>query len=218
MRKCLFFVTVGALALSLFNTSCTIEKRRYMAGYHVDWNSNKKSTSKHDENKKYNSIDVASQTSVPEVKKNAMEPVFHQQTEGKSLSSSTPIAMAVVQQSPNKETNNSPTVLNTISKTQLMSKIKEFKKEQALFAAQHSARGSSGNQLIALILCFFLGALGIHCFYIGKRTKGTIQLIMCVAGVLLGVFGIGFYILYALGVWVLVDFIRLLIGDMGPGW
>ncbi len=50
--------------------------------------------------------------------------------------------------------------------------------------------------LIALLLCFFLGFLGIHRFYVGKIWTGVLWL---VTG---GIFGIG----------VVVDFVMLVLG------
>jgi len=62
---------------------------------------------------------------------------------------------------------------------------------------------SGGNsQLVALILCFFVGILGVHRFYLGDTLEGVIQLLTA------GVFGI----------WTLIDFIMLCTGDLGPGW
>lgn len=58
---------------------------------------------------------------------------------------------------------------------------------------------SSDEKIIAILLCFFLGGLGIHRFYLGYTTIGVIQLLT--AG--------------GCGVWVLIDFIRLVIGDLG---
>jgi TM2 domain-containing membrane protein YozV len=54
--------------------------------------------------------------------------------------------------------------------------------------------------LTAVLLCFFLGALGIHRFYLGYTWQGIVQLLT------LGGFGI----------WALIDFIRILIGDLKP--
>lgn len=50
--------------------------------------------------------------------------------------------------------------------------------------------------LPASLLCFFLGTLGIHRFYVGKVGTG-IAMILTLGG---------------LGVWTLVDFIMLLVG------
>ena len=54
------------------------------------------------------------------------------------------------------------------------------------------------SKLIAILLCFFLGSLGIHRFYLGYTIIGVIQMLT---------FG-GFLI------WVIVDLIRLIIGSL----
>lgn len=48
----------------------------------------------------------------------------------------------------------------------------------------------------ALLLCFFLGGLGIHRFYVGKIGTGILQIIT----------------LGGLGIWALIDFIMIVIG------
>ena len=53
-------------------------------------------------------------------------------------------------------------------------------------------------KLTTILLCFFLGSLGIHRFYLGYTLIGVIQLLT---------FG-GFLI------WVIVDLIRLIIGSL----
>jgi hypothetical protein len=53
---------------------------------------------------------------------------------------------------------------------------------------------SPKNLLAATLLCFFLGALGVHRFYVGKVGTGILQLVT-VGG---------------LGIWTLIDFIMLL--------
>ena len=54
------------------------------------------------------------------------------------------------------------------------------------------------SKLTAILLCFFLGVLGIHRFYLGYTITGVIQLLT---------FG-GFLI------WVIIDFIRLITGSL----
>lgn len=56
---------------------------------------------------------------------------------------------------------------------------------------------SEKSRLVALLLCIFLGGLGIHRFYVGKVGTGIIWILT------LGVFGIG----------SLVDFIMILCGS-----
>ena len=51
------------------------------------------------------------------------------------------------------------------------------------------------SKTTAILLCFFLGNLGIHRFYLRQTGMGILYLLTC------GIFGIG----------TLVDFIRLLI-------
>ena len=54
------------------------------------------------------------------------------------------------------------------------------------------------SNITAILLCLFLGGLGIHRFYLGYTLIGVIQLLT---------FG-GFLI------WAIVDFIRLIIGSL----
>lgn len=56
---------------------------------------------------------------------------------------------------------------------------------------------SERSRLVALLLCVFLGALGIHRFYVGKIGTGILWLVT------LGILGIG----------ALVDLIMIAIGD-----
>ena len=45
---------------------------------------------------------------------------------------------------------------------------------------QPFAAGAPKQWIVALLLAFFLGALGIHNFYLGYTTKGIIQLILTI--------------------------------------
>ncbi|MBZ2190427.1 TM2 domain-containing protein [Alcanivorax sp. JB21] len=50
--------------------------------------------------------------------------------------------------------------------------------------------------LPAFLLCFFLGVLGVHRFYVGKVGTGVLQLLT----------------LGGLGIWALIDFIMIIVG------
>lgn len=56
---------------------------------------------------------------------------------------------------------------------------------------------SPKSRLVALLLCFFLGAFGIHRFYVGKVGTGILMLLT---------FG-GF------GIWVIIDLVLIVAGS-----
>jgi len=56
---------------------------------------------------------------------------------------------------------------------------------------------SDKKRLVAFLLCWFLGALGVHRFYVGKTGSGVAQLLT--AG--------------GLGIWSLIDWIVILCGS-----
>lgn len=60
--------------------------------------------------------------------------------------------------------------------------------------------GEGKSQMIALILCIFVGVLGIHRFYLGYTMEGVLMLLT----------GGG------CGVWALIDLIRIITGDLKP--
>lgn len=68
--------------------------------------------------------------------------------------------------------------------------------------AENGKSSGDGNksQLVAALLCFFLGGLGIHRFYLGYTWQGIVQILT----------------LGGLGIWVLIDFIRILLGTLKP--
>jgi hypothetical protein len=80
------------------------------------------------------------------------------------------------------------------------SKVLAEKSVSKATASKSQKHEGSKSWLIALLLCFFLGGLGIHRFYLGYTWQGVVQLLT------LGGFGI----------WVLIDFIRIIIRDLQP--
>jgi TM2 domain-containing membrane protein YozV len=70
-------------------------------------------------------------------------------------------------------------------------KIKSIKK---------NTKTNGKGRTVAVLLCAFLGGLGIHRFYLGYTWQGVVQLLT--AG--------------GCGIWALIDFIRILTGDLQP--
>ena len=66
---------------------------------------------------------------------------------------------------------------------------------------QDEINASSKDWIVALLLCFFLGGFGIHRFYAGKIGTGILQLIT----------------LGACGIWTLIDFILIAVGNFTDG-
>jgi hypothetical protein len=65
----------------------------------------------------------------------------------------------------------------------------------------YAAMANSGkSQVTALILSIFLGSLGIPRFYLGYTWQGVVQLLT----------------LGGLGIWSLIDLIRIITGDLQP--
>ena len=56
---------------------------------------------------------------------------------------------------------------------------------------------SEKKRLVAFLLCFFLGSLGVHRFYVGKVGSGVAMI----------------FTLGGLGIWTLVDFIMIIVGS-----
>ena len=57
---------------------------------------------------------------------------------------------------------------------------------------------SDKQKLVAALLCFFLGVVGIHRFYLGYTTIGIIQI----------------FTLGGCGIWAFVDLVMILIGSL----
>lgn len=57
--------------------------------------------------------------------------------------------------------------------------------------------GSSKSKVAAILLCFFLGSLGVHRFYVGRVGTGILMLLT----------------LGGLGLWTLIDFIVIVCGS-----
>jgi TM2 domain-containing membrane protein YozV len=64
--------------------------------------------------------------------------------------------------------------------------------------AAAAAKVSDKSWVTTILLCFFFGAFGFHRFYLGKILTGILQLLT----------------LGGLGIWALIDFIRIIVGNL----
>lgn len=58
------------------------------------------------------------------------------------------------------------------------------------------ANVSPKSRLVTLLLCFFLGGLGVHRFYVGKMGTGLVMLLT----------------LGGCGIWYMIDLIMIIVG------
>lgn len=72
---------------------------------------------------------------------------------------------------------------------------------------------SSKERVVALLLCFFLGAFGAHRFYAGRTSSAVLMLILTALGWVTAIIGVGFVLIAAAYVWAFIDFIIILIGS-----
>jgi len=62
---------------------------------------------------------------------------------------------------------------------------------------ENPMKGEGKDWLTTLLLCFFLGFLGVHRFYTGHTGIGVVQLLT----------------LGGCGIWTLIDFIMIIVGN-----
>ena len=62
---------------------------------------------------------------------------------------------------------------------------------------QYQVQKSDKDFVATALLCFFLGVLGIHRFYVGKTVSGIVQLLT----------------LGGLGIWAMVDLVMIITGN-----
>lgn len=73
---------------------------------------------------------------------------------------------------------------------------------------------SDKSKVTAGVLQIFLGGFGAGRFYIGSNGVAVSQLVLLVLGWVTAVLGVGVLVLMGLGVWVIVDGIMMLVGNV----
>lgn len=71
---------------------------------------------------------------------------------------------------------------------------------------------SEKSKGVAAVLCFFLGGLGIHRFYVGKVGTGILLLVLWSISAIIAIFTVGIGLI-PVGIWLIIDFIMILCGS-----
>ena len=193
-------MAVVAILISSCSTNATFSKRYHSRGFNIAWgggaaanNSPVKQTPKK----------VKAKSDVVAVAQNTDNVTVQsvKSTENTAMEAST-VTTAVVSNNILAK-NEVATVKNATQTSTHAVKLSTVVSKKAKLTPVSSVSNKALSQEIdwvAFILCFFLGGLGIHRFYLGYPLIGVLQILT------LGGFGI----------WILIDLIRIITGDLGP--
>ncbi len=78
---------------------------------------------------------------------------------------------------------------------------------------QNTIAISDKSKAVAAVLAFFLGCFGAHRLYTGKIGSGVTMLILMIVSIFLAGFIIGFFMIGALWIVAIIDFIMILVGS-----
>jgi len=73
---------------------------------------------------------------------------------------------------------------------------------------------SPKSRLATSLFAWFLGCFGAHRFYIGKTGTAIVMLVLTIIAIPLCLVVVGFFILGAVEIWALIDFIFAVAGKM----
>ena len=70
------------------------------------------------------------------------------------------------------------------------------------------------SKLVAGLLGIFLGAFGVHNFYLGYTSKAVIQLVCTIVGMALSCIVVGVFVVAGIEIWGFVEGILILVGKI----
>ena len=189
------------LAITLVLASCTMEKRVYMSGYHTEWLNGKRDPGKNELANKNNSKKSDANETVIVTNDQTEQSTINSNITDETLTASTDNSIFVPSTHKMEfHKNKNKTVVNENAATSETKTIIKADSQQNKKVNKKNANGGGKSQLVALLLCIFIGALGIHRFYLGYIGIGVIQLLT----------------LGCCGIWSLIDLIRIITGDLKP--
>lgn len=209
-------ILIASMILVLFSTACSsnlsISKRYHSNGFNFAWGggNNKKidvktPSQKREVQQENNSLALAIAT--PKADKLIItrtfplttEKINHEAMSHKTIICNTANSIVSIGKKQISGALVASNLKTTLSSSTRFNHSKPIVKNQVQI--QKKASGGGGkSQLIALLLCIFLGVIGIHRFYLGYTLEGVLQLLT----------GGG------CGVWALIDLIRIITGDLQP--
>ena len=198
------FLSISFLALALLISSCstnaTFTKRYHSRGFNIAWGGG---SAANNNAVKQTPKKVKAKSDVVAVAQNTDNVTVQsvKSTENTAMEAST-VTTAVVSNNILAK-NEVATVKNATQTSTHAVKLSTVVSKKAKLTPVSSVSNKALSQEIdwvAFILCFFLGGLGIHRFYLGYPLIGVLQILT------LGGFGI----------WILIDLIRIITGDLGP--
>lgn len=182
-------ISILSITIIFMFASCSVQKRQYMSGFHIEGKNKKhkssneylaKNSTQNKNNKnQIETGDLSLKVVQPDIKigKN------NKMTEAPLIASTNKSIILPVSNRTLIEKNSVKTISNKFKNT---SDFKLVKKKN--LKKSSSTTGGGKNQIVALLICFFLGLLGVHRFYLGYAGLGVLYLFT------FGIFGIGWLI------------------------
>lgn len=215
MKRVNFILLLASAVLMIFISSCTMQKRLYTSGYHIEFKNGNTTTVKknvdNDEVKNNkNASSIATATTIKESKSQTNDindviindAIINNPTStntNENIVASTTNDPVVYTSQKTSSWYNASAVPKTNINTDKKANVKQTNTNNENANAQ-ATKSAGKSWIAALLLCIFLGTLGIHRFYLGYTWQGIVQLLT----------------LGGLGIWTLIDLIRIITRDLQP--
>ena len=200
-------IAMVAILVSSCSTNATFSKRDHSRGFNIAWGGG---SDANNNPVKQTPKKVKAKSDVVAVAQNTDNVIVQsvKSTENTAMEAST-VTTAVVSNNILAKNevatvkNATQTSTQAVKSSTVVSKkasVNAISKTNTKAVKKNADPGEGKSQMIALILCIFVGVLGIHRFYLGYTMEGVLQLLT----------GGG------CGVWALIDLIRIITGDLKP--